>query len=221
MIDLFDRYAFAWQRAIHNAKQEVSEDLGVLERADLVYEMVVLHYVVAGYHQDANLEAFDDVVPEITRYLDRAFALVTLQFDSRQPGVQALWIRLLSCRFAILGCLPTEALVDLNRATYIANSMCKTGLTRDSELVTLRFLVHRFLMRVGRQLTRGSFTARLLELDAIATAIAQTAARGELRVDDPAIVTMLDSLLEHLEEGSIPSEPLIQRLDNTLQHLLQ
>jgi hypothetical protein len=221
MKDLLERFVIAWQRALDNAKQEVSEDLGVLERADLVYEIVIIRYIVAGYHEEVNLEEFDDVVSEIRSYLNRVFAHLALQFDPRQHRVQALWSRLLSCEFAIVGCQPTEAYFDLFRATEIANIICNTGLTRDSELVTLRFLVRRFKMRAMRRGGNQTVTARVFELNAIAAAIGAVVTQGELSLDALPIEGVLEPLLDHLEQESVPNEALLQRLDNALQLSLQ
>jgi len=220
MIDLYERFAIAWQRAVENAKQEVSEDLGVLERADLVYEIVIIRYIVSGYHEEVNVEEFDDVVSEIRSYLNRVFAHLALQFDPRQRWVKALWSRLLSCEFAIVGRQPTEAFFDLTRATEIANCLCKTGLTGDSELVTLRFLVRRFKMRVARG-GNGTVTARVFELNAIASAIGAVVTQGELNLDALPIEGVLEPLLHHLDEESVPNEALVQRLDHALQLSLQ
>jgi hypothetical protein len=220
MNDLYERYSAVWQRAVDFAKREVSEDLGALERADLVYEIVIIRYIVAGYHEDVNLDEFEDVVPEITSYLDRLFAHLSLQFDPRRRAVRALWARLLTCRFEIVACQPSEALFDLDRATDLANALCKTGLTRDSNLVALRFLVRRFKMRVGLRGSR-SVTARIFELNGIAGTIGATVAEGVLSLDTFELEDVMRALLYHLDEESVPNPDLVQRLDNVIQHSLQ
>jgi len=220
MNDLYERYATAWERAVENAKREVSKDLGVLERADLVYEIVIIRYIVAGYHEDVNLEEFEDIVPEITSYLDRLFAHLSLQFDPQQRGVRKLWTRLLTCRFEIVACQPSEALFDLDRAIDLANVICKTGLTRDSNMVALRFLVRRFKKRVGLRGSR-SVTARIFELNGIAGTIGATVGEGVLNLDAFQLEDIMRALLRHLDEDSVPNPDLVERLDSAIQHSLQ
>jgi hypothetical protein len=216
MTGLYERFERAWRRAVSSAKDEIKEDLGTLERADLVYELVIVRYAVAGYHEDVNIEQFDDVVSEIRSYLNRLFAHLTLQFNPMQREVQALWAGLFSCEFALVGGQPSRAYFDLCRATDTANIICNTKLSPLSELVTLRFLVNRFMKRVERSGNKST-TARMFELDAIASAIGAVVMEGELSLDTFPIEEVLEPILTHLEEQSLPNTGLVQQLGRALQ----